>query len=110
MEKAIKQLVLWNWRMVGLMVAVGGGTLAMFGRNLPPEVPLLYSRPWGQEQLVAPVWLWGLPIVGAGVGMGLAWLGERSGDKILGIMILATALVVQMVLILGLMRIVMLVI
>jgi len=32
--------------------------LAIMGYKLPPEVPLLYSRPYGQNQLI-PVWsLW----------------------------------------------------
>ncbi len=29
--------------------------------KLPPEVPLFYSRPWGEEQLVSPLFLWFLP-------------------------------------------------
>lgn len=30
-------------------------------QSLPPEVPLLYSRPWGEERLVAKIWLWLAP-------------------------------------------------
>ena len=30
-------------------------------RFLPPEVPLWYSRPWGQDQLAHPLWLLMLP-------------------------------------------------
>jgi hypothetical protein len=29
--------------------------------RLPPEVPLFYSLPWGEEQLVSPFLLWLLP-------------------------------------------------
>lgn len=29
--------------------------------GLPPEVPLFYSRPWGEERLAQKVWLWLLP-------------------------------------------------
>lgn len=31
---------------------------------LPPEVPLWYSKPWGQEQLAHPLWLLVLPAGG----------------------------------------------
>lgn len=30
-------------------------------RYLPPQVPLFYSRPWGEEQLVSPLTLFILP-------------------------------------------------
>lgn len=32
-----------------------------FWKKLPPEVPLFYSRPWGQKQLVGPIILAILP-------------------------------------------------
>lgn len=35
--------------------------VAFFWQNLPPEVPLFYSRPWGQPQLANRVWVWILP-------------------------------------------------
>jgi len=31
---------------------------------LPPQVPLFYSRPWGEEQLVHPIGLFLLPALG----------------------------------------------
>ncbi len=31
--------------------------------HLPPQVPLFYSRPWGEEQLVAPIFLVILPLL-----------------------------------------------
>lgn len=36
--------------------------LAFFWQKLPPQVPLFYSRPWGEEQLVSPLVLLFLPI------------------------------------------------
>jgi hypothetical protein len=33
-----------------------------FYKFLPPQVPLYYSRPWGQEQLASPMFLFLLPI------------------------------------------------
>ena len=29
--------------------------------KLPPQVPIFYSRPWGETLLAAPFWLWLLP-------------------------------------------------
>ncbi len=31
-------------------------------KNLPPTVPLWYSKPWGNEQLASPLWLFILPL------------------------------------------------
>ena|SRR3990167_6822165 len=36
--------------------------LASWGR-LPPEVPIFYSRPWGEKMLAAPIFLWILPLL-----------------------------------------------
>lgn len=32
-------------------------------QNLPPQVPLFYSKPWGSEQLAPKSFLWFLPIL-----------------------------------------------
>lgn len=32
-------------------------------RNLPPQIPLFYSKPWGQDQLVSPAFLFVPPLV-----------------------------------------------
>ena len=48
MEKVLTRLALWNWRVVTMGVVVGVGLLSVYWKYLPPEVPLLYSRPWGK--------------------------------------------------------------
>lgn len=30
--------------------------------KLPPQIPLFYSRPWGEVMLASPIFLWILPI------------------------------------------------
>ena len=30
--------------------------------KLPPQIPLFYSRPWGEAMLASPIFLWILPI------------------------------------------------
>jgi hypothetical protein len=42
--------------------------LSASGR-LPPQVPLFYSRPWGEAMLAAPLALWILPAICAFVGL-----------------------------------------
>lgn len=37
--------------------------LAVKFRSLPPQLPLFYSLPWGEEELTSPVWLLFLPLL-----------------------------------------------
>lgn len=46
--------ILWRWK------------------SLPPAVPLWYSRPWGEDQLAHPAWLFVLPLIG------LLWHGVNG--------------------------------
>jgi hypothetical protein len=57
-----------NWSKVflissALAMAIQAGLLLAFLPKLPPEVPLFYSLPWGEDRLVTPIWLWALPAV-----------------------------------------------
>lgn len=111
MENLKKKLVLWNWRVVAAGVVVGLGLMVIYCKSLPPEVPLLYSRPWGQDQLVSPYFLIIPPIFSAGVGILLGGIANKSEEeKLLPIIILVSSIVVQVITILGLIRIVMLVV
>lgn len=49
-----------------LSIALALSFLLIFWMKLPPQVPLFYSKPWGEEQLVSPVFLL-LPLVLSGV-------------------------------------------
>lgn len=44
---------------IGLQLII----LALVWHRLPPETPLLYSRAYGQAQLVGSWWLWLLPAI-----------------------------------------------
>lgn len=57
-----------DWSVLSLIVS----TLILFAttllllfsfRNLPPQVPLFYSKPWGEEQLATPFLLFIPPLV-----------------------------------------------
>lgn len=55
---------------VVLLLFIGSILLILLRwRSLPPQIPLFYSRPWGEEQLVHPAWLFLLPL------SPLAWYG-----------------------------------
>jgi hypothetical protein len=36
---------------------------ALVYHHLPPQIPLFYSQPWGENQLADKTWLWLLPSV-----------------------------------------------
>lgn len=40
-----------------LSLVVGYATLALFWTKLPPQIPLFYSKPWGESQLSKPYFL-----------------------------------------------------
>ncbi|MBU2051836.1 MAG: hypothetical protein U1C50_01520 [Patescibacteria group bacterium] len=44
---------------IGLQLII----LAISWHRLPPETPLLYSRAYGDAQLVRSFWLWTLPLI-----------------------------------------------
>ena len=46
-----------------ILVFLSLGLLLFKSSSLPSEVPLLYSRPWGESQLVSPLWLLTLPLM-----------------------------------------------
>lgn len=48
-------------RLAFLVIGAQFILIALFWRRLPPEVPLLYSRAYGEAQLVNNFWLWLLP-------------------------------------------------
>ena len=47
----------WGLVLLGLTMII----VAVKWQALPPEVPLLYSRAYGEEQLVKSGWVWMLP-------------------------------------------------
>jgi len=106
-EKTVIRIRVWNWVVTAAVVAAGVGVWLVFGKKLPPEVPLLYSRPWGESQLVKPYWLLILPgmagIIGTAIGVAVKKLGN---DMPLIVMVLGTSIATQLVLILGMLRIV----
>lgn len=110
-DLVIKKLRFWNLAGVAGCLAVGLGLWEIFNNRLPPQVPLWYSKPWGEMQLATPAWLLVIPTMGAMCGITLAWLSNRGlkNDQVLAIIFLTTSLVIQTMLMLGMLRIVLLV-
>lgn len=110
MDKLIRNLQLWNLRLTVAALVIGAGSLALNWRNLPPQVPLLYSRPWGQDQLIHPVWLWLLPGASLLSGVIVGFLSPKIvGEGVLRVMVLATGIVAEVIFTIGLLRIILLV-
>ena len=53
--------------LAGLLFGLQAGLLLLALPKLPPQVPLFYSLPWGEERLVSPTMLWVLPGASAAV-------------------------------------------
>lgn len=55
----------WEYRMATIAVIsqliIGAITILWFWRHLPPAIPIWYSRPWGEDRLASPWFLW-LPL------------------------------------------------
>ena len=52
---------------VFLLLITDAGVLIFHWSKLPPEVPLYYSLPWGEQRLVSAYGLLILPILGLGI-------------------------------------------
>jgi len=52
--------------------------------SLPPQIPLFYSRPWGQDQLAPKILIFLLPAVSFVVfllnSLLVKWLFKKAGD------------------------------
>lgn len=55
----------WEYRLASIAVVlqffIGSATILWFWKHLPPTIPMWYSRPWGEDRLASPWFLW-LPL------------------------------------------------
>lgn len=94
---------------IGMMVILlMGGTLAWLWGKLPPQLPWLYSMPWGEQQLVTKEVFAGMlgGLLGLFVITNLVsgWVGSR--DEITKNTILAGGLMAVLMYLAGFMRVV----
>lgn len=45
---------------------IGLAAIIVFWQKLPPQVPIFYNKPWGEEQLASPIFLF-LPLGISGI-------------------------------------------
>jgi uncharacterized membrane protein len=58
LEKSISAQI----RVATILIIVQMGLIILFYPKLPPQIPLFFSRPWGEQQLVLPILIIILPI------------------------------------------------
>lgn len=64
--------------------------------KLPDEIPIFYSKPWGEAMLGSPIFIWSLPaiaILGTGLNLGLGVFGLSKNLFLGQILIVFSALV-----------------
>ncbi|HUW21243.1 MAG TPA: hypothetical protein VMW41_01110 [Candidatus Bathyarchaeia archaeon] len=58
----------WFSSLASLCLIILTSLLIFYSWNrLPPQIPLFYSRPWGEKQLASPLELWLLPAFSFGI-------------------------------------------
>ena len=103
-------MILWQWAVITAGVVMGAGIWVTISKHLPPQIPLFYSRPWGEEQLAGTYFLW-LPLliaVTAAAGVTLA-VGKLKLDGVLAVILTGAAIITEIILILAVLRTVILV-
>lgn len=99
-----------KWAVTAAGAVASGGLLAVFWAKLPPLVPLWYSRPWGEDQLARPVWLWVIPAIVVVLGMGGEVIKRLLKDAVLETLLAWAIAGAQIILTVGLARIIILVV
>ena len=109
---AIDRITKLALRIGFLSLGLGFLILALAWFKLPPEVPLLYSQPYGESQLISVWGLWLLPITSLIVEL----ISIRSAgavieeDKLLAQILTFSGSIVAIMGLIGLIRIILLVI
>lgn len=86
--------------------------LAITWKWLPPEVPLVYSRPYGESQLISAWGLWLIPLAGLIIEMvAIRFSGEVvAEDKLLAQVVTGMASLATVMALIGLIKVIWLVI
>jgi hypothetical protein len=109
-EKKKERLLLGNWVIIAAEIFTTIGMAMAFLNHIPKQIPLYYSRPWGEDQLGRPIEL----LVPLGIAVSCGLIGsfvykKMTADRVLGRLILVSSMVIQLILSLGVLRIVLLV-
>ena len=103
-------MILWQWVIAAAGAIAGAGTWVVIYKHLPPQIPLFYSRPWGEEQLADTVFLWlppGLALMTALI-ISLA-VKKLIADRVLAAILTGAGIITEIILITAVLRSVILV-
>jgi hypothetical protein len=111
MAETLKKLRLGNGVVAAAAVAIGLGVGLFFGKTLPPSVPLFYSLPWGEEQLVSP-WELAIPLgIAVVITTGSIMVSRFfKSEPVLAVIVQASGIMIGVILIMGVLRSVLLVV
>lgn len=96
----------YRWSLVAILVMLV--VLGLLWGRLPLEVPLYFSKPWGEERLASWYMLFILPLIGTGVTILNLRLGKRfrfHGGMVVSSFAIAT-ITINLMLVLGLIGII----
>ena len=103
-------MVMVNWVIAVSGTVVGFGMLWAYRKILPPQIPLWYSRPWGEEQLAKPSSLAIVPIGIILAALTVEVIRRWVRDEVLVKICLVCAITAEVILTLGMLRIIMLIV
>jgi hypothetical protein len=108
--RVCEKFFLWQWVVAAASLAFVIGAGVGLGKNLPMQIPLYYSLPWGKEQLANKYQLM-IPMLGVwGAALLSNFLVKKIGsDKVLAALMLGATGVAELILLLAVIRIVILV-
>jgi hypothetical protein len=101
----------WQWIIIAAGVIMEAGIWIIMSKRLPPQIPLYYSRPWGEEQLTGTIYIW-LPLFIAIITAGIITLVVKKikPDKVLAVILTGAGIISELILILAVLRTVILII
>lgn len=108
-EKIATWIRLWQVIVAVMAGVIVAGVVWAIGDKLPPQIPLFYSRPWGEEQLSPPLGMvWPIGVVASAVG--LSWVVDKlKVDKILAAFVAGAGLVAEVIVVMGIIRIILII-
>jgi hypothetical protein len=109
-KKIGANLFFWQGILAITSIVTVLGVFLVVGNKLPPQIPLFYSLPWGEEQLSRPVGLI-YPILVVLFSVGLSFISKISKiDRILAAVVSGVGLAGEIILISGIVRIILIII
>ncbi len=95
-----------------LIIILAGGVLALLWTRLPPELPWLYSLPWGEGELIPKIWFAGglifLALVNI-IGIMMAIIFSKK-DSVLARVIIGANLLVTLLYLVSFLKVIMMLI